>query len=71
MATERIRLRIERLLDEAEEAADRRNWQVVRERAETSSPSIRITPTPKRSAPPPTNALPTLLVPPRVPKPQP
>src|SRR3990170_1711384 len=34
MASERIQRRIERLLDQAEEAADRREWDVVRQRAE-------------------------------------
>ncbi|HLF09172.1 MAG TPA: protein kinase [Dehalococcoidia bacterium] len=34
MASERIQRRIERLLDQAEEAADRREWELVRQRAE-------------------------------------
>ena len=34
MASERVQRQIERLLDEAEEASSKRNWEVVRDRAE-------------------------------------
>ncbi len=34
MATERLQRRIERLLDEAEEAVSELNWAVVRDRAQ-------------------------------------
>ena len=34
MASERVQRQIDRLLDEAEEAAAQRNWNIVRERAE-------------------------------------